>query len=97
MNPKDFETFYQKNRGKIDALAKANTKRNANGDTVISRDDPWFYEDEWDEDYTAFNALSKAIKEAIADVDNPHLPRRTVSLKVQSSGKKPRQSDSTVD
>ena len=46
---KNFEDIYQQNRDKICALAEANTKRNAAGHTVISRDDPWFYEDEWDE------------------------------------------------
>lgn len=44
---KDFEEIYRANREKICALAEANTKRNAYGHTVISRDDPWFYEDEW--------------------------------------------------
>ena len=43
---KDFEAFFQANKDKIDALAEANTKRNSAGQTVISRDDPWFYEDE---------------------------------------------------
>lgn len=28
-----------------------NTERNKNGDAVISKDDPWFYEDEWDDYY----------------------------------------------
>lgn len=46
---KDFEEIYRANREKIYALAEANTKRNFAGQTVISRDDPWFYEDEWDE------------------------------------------------
>ena len=46
---KDFEAFFQANKDKIDALAEANTKRNSAGQTVISRDDPWFHEDEWDE------------------------------------------------
>lgn len=45
---KDFEALFQANKDKIDALAEANTKRNSAGQTVISRDDPWFYEDEWD-------------------------------------------------
>lgn len=28
-----------------------NTLRNDEGHAVISRDDPWFYEDVWDDDY----------------------------------------------
>ena len=53
---RDFEAFYQANKDKICALAEANTKRNAAGQTVISRDDPWFYEDEWDEYYKELTA-----------------------------------------
>lgn len=45
---KNFAEFVEKNRAKIYALAEKNTLRNQNGSTVISRDDPWFYEDEWD-------------------------------------------------
>ncbi len=30
---------------------RKNTLKNLNGDAVISRDDPWFYEDVWDKDY----------------------------------------------
>lgn len=48
---KDFENFMRANKDKIDALAEANTKRNSAGQTVISRDDPWFNEDEWGEIY----------------------------------------------
>lgn len=45
---KDFEEIYYANREKICVLAEAGTKRNADGHTVILRNDPWFYEDEWD-------------------------------------------------
>ena len=48
---KTFDEFLKANREKIYARAEANTKRNAAGHTVISRDDSWFYEDEWDEYY----------------------------------------------
>lgn len=30
-------------------IAKQNTKYNAQGQAVISKDDPWRYETEWDE------------------------------------------------
>ena len=48
---KNFAEFVKANREKIYALAEKNTKRNEAGHTVISRDDPWFYDDVWDEDY----------------------------------------------
>lgn len=49
MDMNEFEAWIKENAEKIDALAEANTKRNAAGQTVLSRDDPWFYETEWDE------------------------------------------------
>ena len=48
---KNFAEFVKANREKIYALAEKNTKYNEDGDAVISRDDPWFYDDVWDEDY----------------------------------------------
>ena len=48
---KNFAEFLAKNREAIRAHTLATTKYNENGDAVISRDDPWFYEDEWDEYY----------------------------------------------
>ena len=48
---KNFEEFVRANKQIIFELAEKNTVRNKNGDAVISRDDPWFYEDEWDEYY----------------------------------------------
>ena len=53
---KDFEEFLRANKDKLYALAEKNTPRNANGDAVISRDDPWFYEDEWDDYYKELTA-----------------------------------------
>ena len=53
---KNFEDFVRANKAAIYAAAEANTKRNANGDVVISRDDPWFYEDEWDDYYKELTA-----------------------------------------
>lgn len=58
---KNFADFLNNNREKIYALAEQNTQRNTAGDTVISRDDPWFYDDVWDDDY----------KELVAHDDNP--------------------------
>lgn len=41
--------FIKENREKIYEFTMRNTRTNKNGDAVISRGDPWFYEDEWDE------------------------------------------------
>lgn len=53
---KSFEEFVRANKDKLYELAEKNTVRNADGQTVISRDDPWFYEDEWDEYYKELTA-----------------------------------------
>lgn len=53
---KSFEEFVRANKDKLYELAEKNTVRNADGQTVISRDDPGFYEDEWDEDYKELTA-----------------------------------------
>lgn len=45
---KNFAEILRENKAKIYALAEKNTLRNAQGHTVISRSDPWFYEDDWD-------------------------------------------------
>ena len=56
---KNFDDFVRANKSAIYAAAEANTKRNANGDAVISRDDPWFYEDEWDDYYKELTARDR--------------------------------------
>ncbi len=48
---KDFDKFVKANKEKLYSLARKNTEYNSNGDAVISRNDSWFYEDEWDEYY----------------------------------------------
>ena len=53
---KNFAEFLKVNRSKIYEHAERNTKRNAKGEAVISRDDPWFYEDEWDAYYKELTA-----------------------------------------
>ena len=55
------DSFLKSDREKWRAFIRQNTKRNENGDAVISKDDSWFYEDVWDEDY----------KELIARDGNP--------------------------
>lgn len=48
---KNFSEFVKANKEKIYSLARKNTQYNRNGDAVISRDDPWFYDDVWEYDY----------------------------------------------
>ena len=62
---KDFAEFIKANKGKVYAHAEANTKRNSNGDAVISRSDPWFYEDEWDEYYKELTAHDNSTKRSM--------------------------------
>ena len=48
---KDFNEFVRKNKVALFSFAEKNTEYNAEGRAVISRDDPWFDEDEWDAHY----------------------------------------------
>lgn len=48
---KNFSEFVKTNKTKLYYLARENTKYNENGDAVIARDDSWFYEDVWEDDY----------------------------------------------
>ena len=47
----DLRAFIQANRDKIHEICEANTLRNEYGQVVISPEDEWFHEDEWDELY----------------------------------------------
>ena len=47
----NYAEFIKANRAKMYELADKNTPRNAAGDAVIKRDDPWFRDDIWDADY----------------------------------------------
>ena len=47
----DLQNFIRANRDRIHAKIEADAKRNDLGQVVISRDDDWFHEDEWDELY----------------------------------------------
>ena len=60
---KNFAEFVKANKEFIYANAESNVKRNAKGEVVITRDDPWFYDDVWDED-------AKRLKELIAREKN---------------------------
>ncbi|MGI6605497.1 MAG: hypothetical protein ACOX2X_00315 [Peptococcia bacterium] len=44
--------FIKQNKEQIYALAKKNTKLNSNNQPTISKDDPWFNEDEWDQHFS---------------------------------------------
>jgi len=50
-NEMRLSNYINENREKIYEEARKNTKYNENGEATISRDDEWFYEDCWDEDY----------------------------------------------
>jgi len=45
------KTFSKAENPKWRDFIRQNTLRNKNGDAVISRDDPWFYDDVWEDDY----------------------------------------------
>lgn len=62
---KDFAEFVKANREKIYARAEANTKYNSKGHAVISRDDPWFYEDEWDDYYKELVARDNSSERSV--------------------------------
>jgi len=53
---KNFSEFIKANKEAVYAQAEANTEYNAQGEAVISRDDPWFYEDDWDVFYKELTA-----------------------------------------
>jgi hypothetical protein len=44
-----FVKFIKQNKEKVYRLAEQNTVRNSKGQIVISKNDPWFHENEWDE------------------------------------------------
>lgn len=44
----NFNDFLEKNKDKIRNLTESNTKRNEDGLPVITKDDPWRQEKEWD-------------------------------------------------
>lgn len=48
---KDFTKFVAKNKNLLFTFAKKNTAYNSKGQAVISKEDSWFNEDEWDEDF----------------------------------------------
>jgi aspartyl aminopeptidase len=50
-----FADFLALNRDKIRKVTKLNSKRNKDGLEVISRDDEWFKEKEWEDYYKGTN------------------------------------------
>ena len=48
---KDFSKFAELHREALFAIAQKNTKYNKDGRAVISKDDSWINETEWDEHY----------------------------------------------
>ena len=64
MTTEEFAKFIEANKEAIYADAESHTKRNAKGETVITRDDPWYYEDCWDEDYKELIAREESVDAA---------------------------------
>jgi len=56
---KELHELIHANWDRILEKCEANTKRNEFGQVVISRDDEWFYEDEWDELYKELQRRDK--------------------------------------
>jgi hypothetical protein len=52
--------FINQNKDKIYKIAESNTKRNNKGLPTISRNDSWFYEDEWDEYFDELESENKS-------------------------------------
>jgi hypothetical protein len=52
---KDFKEFLKANKEKIRNITESNTVRNKDGVPVITKDDPWRNETEWDSLYKGFN------------------------------------------
>lgn len=50
-NMNNFNDFLAKNKDKIRKVTESNTKRNENGVPVITKDDPWRKETEWNTIY----------------------------------------------
>lgn len=56
---KNFADFMARNKTALFEIARENTPRNNNGDAVISKEDSWFNEDEWDEYYKELTASDR--------------------------------------
>lgn len=52
----NFNDFLIKNKDKIRRITESNTKRNQNGIPIITKDDPWRKETEWDIMYKELTA-----------------------------------------
>jgi len=50
-NNKKFDKWMKENKEKCYKIAKANGTYDKNGHLVLSKDDPWRNETEWDEDF----------------------------------------------
>jgi hypothetical protein len=51
MDINTFNEFFNLNKEKIRKIAEKDTVRNSKGEVVITKDDPWRLETEWDEEY----------------------------------------------
>jgi hypothetical protein len=51
LEKQNLKDFIKQNKEKIYKAAEENTVRNTKGQATISKDDPWFYENEWDKHF----------------------------------------------
>ena len=51
MSNNSFTEFVKNNKEKAYRLAEQNTVRNSKGQVIITKEDPWYKEDEWDKHY----------------------------------------------
>lgn len=58
----NFEKFMELNKEKIYEIARKNTVYNAEGHAVITKDDEWRNEDEWDILYEKLMKENESIK-----------------------------------
>lgn len=48
----DLKDFINQNKEKIRKLSEQNTKKNSKGEVVITKNDPWRNEVEWEQDFS---------------------------------------------
>ena len=64
---RDFKRFMEENRTKLYEMAEANSKHDAQGHCVLSKDDPWMQESAWDKDYERLICMEESSDAAAAN------------------------------
>lgn len=82
----DFKQFIQDNKEKIYKIAEQNTTYNSDGQATISKDDPYFNEDEWEEHFRELDKverycpISESLEESLKEMKlmrEGKLPKKT--------------------